>query len=275
MTAYLSSLHIYPVKSCHRVDLEAATLEPWGLAGDRRWVVVDDTGLQRTQRRVPRMALITPSYTAEGRLLLRAPEMPDLLLAPPTRAAGAEAIAVTVWRYNGAAAWAGAEADAWLSKFLGSPSRLAYMDDTSVRPTNPAYSLSEDRVSFADGYPLLLTSTSSLEQLGSWISEMGGEPVPMTRFRPNVVIAGTRAWAEEGWKRVRIGEQVFRVVKPCARCVMTTVDPERGEFTGQQPLRALRKFHRSGSDALFGMNLVPDTVGALRVGDGFEVLEAA
>jgi hypothetical protein len=87
------------------------------------------------------------------------------------------------------------------------------------------------------------------------------------------VVAGTEPWAEEGWKRVRIGEQLFRVVKPCARCVMTTVDPERGEFTGQQPLRALRKFHRDGPDVIFGMNLVPDTVGPLRVGEAFEVLD--
>ena len=273
MNAVLGSLHIYPVKSCHRVDLAAATVEPWGLAGDRRWLVVDDEGLLRTQRKVPRMALIRPSQAADGRLLLRAPGMSDLELAPPSRAAGAEQTTVTVWRFTGAAARAGAAADAWLTEFLGSPSHLTYMDDTSVRPTNPAYSLPDDRVSFADGYPLLLTSTASLEALGSWIAELGGEPVPMTRFRPNAVVAGTEPWAEERWRRVRIGGQVFRVVKPCARCVMTTVDPELGVFTGQQPLRALRKFHRDGPDVVFGMNLVPDTAGPLRVGDAFEVLD--
>lgn len=273
MTAALSSLHIYPVKSCHRVDLDAATVEPWGLAGDRRWVVVDGDGLHRTQRTVPRMALVRPSYGADGRLSLQAPGMPDLELTPPSRAGGAPSTVVTVWRYTGPAASAGAEADAWFTDFLDMPCRLAHMDDTSVRPTNPDYSLPEDRVSFADGYPLLLASTASLAALGSWIAEMGGEPVPMTRFRPNVVVTGTEAWAEEGWKRVRIGEQVFRVVKPCDRCVMTTVDPELGEFTGQQPLRALRKFHRTDRQVLFGMNLVPDTTGVLRTGDGFEVLD--
>jgi hypothetical protein len=271
--ALLTSLHIYPVKSCHRVDLDAATVEPWGLAGDRRWVVVDEDGLQRTQRNVPRMALIQPTHAANGRLSLKAPGMPDLELDPPSRADGADSTVVTVWRYNGAAASAGAEADAWFTKFLESPSRLAYMDDTSVRPTNPEYSQPEDRVSFADGYPLLLTSTASLAALGSWIAEMGGEPVPMTRFRPNAVVTGTEPWAEEDWRRVRIGGQVFRVVKPCDRCVMTTVDPELGSFTGQQPLRALRKFHRAGKKAFFGMNLVPDSVGTLRVGDEFEVLD--
>jgi len=273
MTAALTSLHLYPVKSCHRIDLDTAMVEPWGLAGDRRWVVVDEDGRQRTQRTAQRMALIRPMYDGDGRLLLRAPGMPDLALVPPSRTAGAEAIVVTVWRYTGAAAWAGAEADAWFTAFLGSPSRLGYMDDTSVRPTNPAYSLPEDRVSFADGYPLLLTSTSSLAALNSWIAEMGAEPVPMTRFRPNVVIAGAAPWTEESWKRVRIGGQVFRVVKPCDRCEITTVDPELGQFTGQQPLRALRRFHRSGNDVLFGMNLVPDTVGTLSVGDALDVLD--
>jgi hypothetical protein len=273
MTPSLTSLHVYPVKSCHRVDLDAATVEPWGLAGDRRWVVVDGDGLHRTQRTVPRMALIRPAYGVDGRLSLRAPGMPDLELAPPSRAHGAQSTVVTVWRYTGPAASAGESADAWLTAFLGSPSRLAYMDDTSARPTNPEYSQPEDRVSFADGYPLLLTSTASLAALGSWIAEMGGEPVPMTRFRPNAVVTGTEPWAEEGWKRVQIGGQIFRVVKPCDRCVMTTVDPELGEFTGSQPLRALRKFHRTDKKVYFGMNLVPDSVGALRVGDTFTVLD--
>jgi uncharacterized protein YcbX len=268
----LESLHIYPVKSCHRVDLDAAVVEPWGLAGDRRWLVVDAEGRQRTQRAIPRMALIRPEYDAGGRLNLRAPGMEDLILTAPRRGHGAATIEVTVWGFTGEAAAAGPDADEWISTFLGDASRLAFMDDTSVRPTNPAHSRPEDRVSFADGYPLLLTTTASLAALGEWIVRLGGEPVPMTRFRPNVVVDGTEPWAEEGWKRVRLGERVFRVAKPCDRCVMTTVDPERGEFTGRQPLAALRKFHRTGSEVRFGMNLLPDTVGPLRVGDEFEVL---
>jgi uncharacterized protein YcbX len=273
MTSVLSSLHIYPVKSCRRVDLEETVVEPWGLAGDRRWVVVGEDTVRLTQRTLPRMALVQPEVAAaDGRLTLRAPGMPEIELAPPLRAQGAEPVAVTVGRFAGHAASAGAEADAWFSAYLGSPARLAYMDDTSARATNPEYSLAQDRVSFADGYPLLLTSTASLSALGSWIADTGGEPVPMTRFRPNVVVEGTEPWAEEGWSRVRLGEQVFRVVKPCDRCVMTTVDPERGKFDGGQPLKALRKYHRAGKLVYFGMNLIPDTAGPLRVGDDFAVL---
>jgi hypothetical protein len=273
VNALLESLHIYPVKSCRRVDVDAASVEPWGLAGDRRWVVVDAEGLHRTQREVPRMALIRPSYSADGGLTLRAPGMEDLVLTPPRRAAGAGSTPVTIWSFTGRAAAAGPEADEWLSTFVGKPSRLAYMDDTAMRPADPRYARLEDRVSFADGFPLLLTATASLRALGEWIAGLGGEPVPMTRFRPNVVVAGTEPWAEEGWKRVRLGGQVFRVVKPCARCVITTVDPERGEFAGRFPLAALRRFHRDGQKVIFGMNLVPDTVGPLRVGEEFEVLD--
>lgn len=273
MKPIVDSLHIYPVKSCHRVDVESALVEPWGLAGDRRWVIVDADGQQRTQRAIPRMALIRPEHDGSGRLVLRAPGMEDLVLVPPLRERGAPTAIVTVWRFTGPAAAAGPEADEWISAFLGESSRLAYMDDTSVRPTNPDYSRPEDRVSFADGYPLLLTSNASLDALGDWIVGLGGEPVTMTRFRPNVVVSGTEPWAEEGWKRVRLGDRVFRVVKPCDRCVMTTVDPERGEFTGRQPLAALRKFHRDGPKVYFGMNLVPDTLGPLRVGEEFEVLD--
>ena len=273
MKPHLKSLHIYPVKSCHRIDLDAAELEPWGLAGDRRWLITDLAGQQRTQRVLPRMALIRPSYGADGRLRLQAPEMPDLELAPPRRGAGAAEAEVTVWRFTGPAARAGRVADEWVSAFLGEPSMLVHMDDTSVRPTNPDHSRAQDRVSFADGYPLLLASTASLAALGDWIAEMGGDPVPMTRFRPNVVVEGTEPWAEDGWRRVRIGGQTFRMVKRCDRCVMTTVDAERGAFAGQQPLKALRKHRREDKAVFFGVNLIPDTVGPIKVGEDFAVLE--
>ena len=272
MRPYLQSLHIYPVKSCHRVDLESAELEPWGLAGDRRWLVTDEEGQMRTQRVLPRMALIRPTYFAGGGLRLTAPGMPELELPPVARARGAAEASVTVWRFTGPAASAGKEADAWVSTFLGQPSRLVRMDDTQVRPTNPEYSRAEDRVSFADGYPLLLASASSLSALADWIVEMGGDPVPMTRFRPNVVVDGAEPWAEDSWKRLRIGEQTFRVVKRCGRCVMTTVDPEFGRFAGQQPLKALRRHRREDKDVYFAVNLIPDTVGPLRVGADVEVL---
>lgn len=273
MAPKLTSLHIYPIKSCHRVDLDTAVVEPWGLAGDRRWLIVDADGRFRTQREHPRMALIRPEYLPDGRLELQAPGMPTLRLSPPLRDQGAPEAVVNLWRHTGPAASAGPGADEWLSAFLQLPSRLAYMDDTSSRPTNPEYSGPEDRVSFADGYPLLLASASSLAALGDWIAEQGGEPVPMTRFRPNLVVEGTEPWAEDGWRRIRVGGQVFRMVKRCDRCIITTVDPELGVLTGQQPLKALNKHRRVDRKAYFGVNLIPDTVGELEIGAEFAVLD--
>jgi uncharacterized protein YcbX len=272
MTPYLKSLHIYPVKSCHRVNVDAAVLEPWGLAGDRRWLITDADGQMLSQRVLPRMALIRPTNAPDGGLRLTAPGMPELVLPAVTRLAGAKEAIVTVWRFTGPAASAGPEADEWVSTFVGRPARLVRMDDTNARPTNPAHSRAGDRVSFADGYPVVLASAASLARLGEWIAEMGGEPVPMTRFRPNVVVEGTEPWAEDGWRRVRIGEQRFRVAKRCDRCVITTVDPDLGRFAGQQPLKALRKHRREDKAVYFAVNLIPDTVGPLSVGAEFEVL---
>jgi len=219
------------------------------------------------------MALIHTGYGADGQLLLSAPGQPDLAVAPPRRSAGSATAEVSVWSFRGQAAWAGDEADRWLSRALDMPCRLAHMDDTSVRAVNPEYSRADDRVSFADGYPVLLATRASLDALNAAIAEMGGEGVPMTRFRPNLVIDGTEPWVEDDWKRVRIGDQEFRVAKPCDRCLMTTIDQERGVLAGQQPLRALRKHRRQGRRVLFAVNLIPDTVGPLTVGDRFTVLD--
>lgn len=273
MKPLLKSVHIYPVKSCRRVDLDAAEVEPWGLAGDRRWMITDADGLMRTQRVVPRLALIRPRLAENGLLHLHAPGMPDLEVVPPVRNAGAAEANFTVWHFSGPAARAGDDVNAWLSTFIGEPSMLVHMDDTAVRPVDPDYARAEDRVSFADGFPLLLASTSSLAALDGWIVATGGDPVPMTRFRPNVVVEGAEPWAEESWRRVRIGGQVFRVVKRCARCVMTTVDPERGTIAGQQPLKALRKHRREDKSVFFAVNLIPDTIGPIKIGEELEVLD--
>jgi uncharacterized protein YcbX len=277
MRPTLESMHLYPVKACRRVDTATANVEPWGLAGDRRWMVTDpEDGRRRlSQREIPRLALIRPEYDPDGRLRLSAPGIPDdLILDPPIRTRGADESVVTVGRFTGPAAAAGKAADAWLSAFLDRSVHLVHMDDTSVRNPNPDYSLPGDRVSFADAYPMLLTTTASLDALNASIEETGAEPaVPMTRFRPNFVVKGTAPWAEEGWTRVRLGSQHFRIAKRCDRCVVTVVDQERGERAGQQPLKALMKTRREANECYFGMFLVPDSVGTVHVGDELEVLD--
>jgi uncharacterized protein YcbX len=168
-------------------------------------------------------------------------------------------------------------ADAWFSELLGVPSRLVYLDDPTRRATNPLFSLPTDRVSFADGYPLLLASSGSLDDLNAHIAygprpEEG--PVPMIRFRPNLVVDGPEPWVEDGWRRIRIGDAVFRAVKGCARCAIPMTNPQTLART-LEPTTTLARIRRFDGNVWFGMNLVPDNPGVeISVGDEVEVLEA-
>ena len=275
MSVQLTDLWRYPVKSCRGEQLTQATVEPWGLAGDRRWMVVDEAGDPLTAREHPRMLLVEPRLNGPGSITFSAPDEAGLTVEV---AADAELVPVQVWESGLLASPAGEKAAAWLSEVIGRPARLVYLDDPTRRPTNPQYSRAEDRVSFADGYPLLLTSEESLDGLNQWIAEgkqASEGPVPMRRFRPNVVVAGAAAWAEDGWRRLRIGPVVFRNVKGCDRCVMTTVDPDTAA-KGHEPLFALAKHRRWDNKLWFGVNLIPDVPGpdaVLRPGDPVEIIE--
>lgn len=257
----VSALARYPIKSCRGHDLTEALIEPWGLAGDRRWMVVDPDGTFRSARTLPRMLLVEPEPDGEGGLTLRAPGLAELHVAQPV---GGELVDVEVWGDEIKATLAGDEAHAWFSAHLGTPTRLVHLDDPTRRATDPDYSSAEDRVSFADGYPLLLTTEASLAALGDLMAE---GPVSMTRFRPNVVIEGAPAWAEEGWTGVTIGAARFRMAKLCSRCVLTTIDPETA-VKGREPLASLARHRRRGKTIPFGINLIPDTPGVMiRLGD--------
>jgi len=274
MSLVVTDLYRYPVKSCRGQQLRGAAVEPWGLAGDRRWMVVDAGGEVLTARERPPMVLITP-HLRDGALLLTGPGAPDLTVPVP---AGEELIPVTVWDSKLLAAPAGAAADAWFSEVVGEPVRLVYLDDPTRRPTNPAYSQAGDRVSFADGYPLLLTTDSSLADLNEHIAagpRAFEGPLPMMRFRPSVVIGGTAAWDEDAWRRLRIGDVAFRAVKGCARCVLTMIDPDTA-VSGKEPIATLARIRRWDDGTWFGVNLIPDLNGggtSIRVGDPVEVLE--
>lgn len=266
MTVTLTGIRRYPIKSGRGHDLDAAVVEPWGLAGDRRWMLVDDDGAAVTARRHPRLILVAPEPRDDG-LLVRAPGVEPLAVPVP---GPGPLVDVRVFSDKVAATPAARAAHGWFSEVLGVPVRLVYLDDPRRRPTDPRYGRDTDVVSFADGYPLLLTTQESLDALDHLVD--GPEPLPMTRFRPNVVVAGAPAWAEDGWRRIRIGAAVFRAVKGCGRCVLTTVDPETAE-TGPEPLRTLARHRRWDGKVWFGVNLVPDTPGAvLRVGDAVAVI---
>ncbi|MDI5966725.1 MOSC domain-containing protein [Streptomyces sp. SL13] len=271
----LSSLHVYPVKSAQGAAPERADVEPWGLAGDRRWVVVNGDGRAVTQREAPRMTQVVAVPQADGGIVLRAPGTAPLTVAVPT---GGGTSRVWIFSTPVEAAGAAPEAAAWWSAFLGADLRLFHLDDPAGgRPIPPHDNRGRDdgRVSFADSHPLLLTSTASLAALNRLVARgdhAGDGPLPMNRFRPNMVVDGTGPWVEDDWRRVRVGEVVMRVVGPCARCVITTTDQEHGT-RGKEPLRTLARHRRFGGGLMFGQNLVPESGGTLRVGDTFSVVE--
>ena len=269
----LASIHIYPMKAARAVDLEESLVEPWGLAGDRRWLLVDRNGRFISQREKPPLARVIVSYeSAAGSISVSADGVAGTTITPP--APDAPLLKVTVWSSTLLAAEGGPEADAWFSAYLRCPVRLVYLDDPTRRPVNPQYGRDGDVVSFADGYPLLLTSAGSLGELSDWLAAARQPRVPMTRFRPSVVVAGAPPWAEDRWRRIRIGAVPFRVAKPCGRCVVTTIDQITGT-RGNQPLKMLGKRRRIGKDLVFGQNLIPDSGGVIRVGDPVEIMDAA
>lgn len=272
---HLDSLHTYPVKSCHRLDHHGSpvTVEPWGLAGDRRWLIVDPAGVGITQREEPTLATINPAPGAGGGLTLRAAGAPELPVAAPT----GEPHRVRVHRDELTATPAGSAADEWLTGVLGRPARLMWLDDPARRPVDPAYGTAADRVSFADAYPLLLTNTASLGAVNDWLRAAGSDegPLPMTRFRPNLVIAAADPWVEDSWLggRLAIGAVTFRVVKACGRCVMTTTDQETG-VRGKEPLRTLARHRTVNQKVIFGVNAIPDPpYGEITAGDPVTLLD--
>ncbi|MEU1308294.1 MOSC N-terminal beta barrel domain-containing protein [Streptomyces cinnamoneus] len=272
----LTAVHFYPVKSMAGCAPGEAAVEPWGLAGDRRWILATPDGRFITQRQQPRLALASAEPLPGGGVRLAAPGLAPLDVPVPPHGDEAGTTPVEIFEDKVEAVRAGAAADAWLTAYLGTEARLLHMDDPARRrPVDPRYAAPGDTVSFADGYPLLLTTTASLQELNSLIAagdHPGEGPLPMNRFRPNVVVDGTEPWAEDGWRRVRIGEVAFRVVKPCGRCVVTTTDQRTAE-RGKEPLRTLARHHRIGKKLVFGQNLIPEHTGVVRVGDAFEVLD--
>lgn len=257
------SLHTYPIKGSHRNDHDAAVVERQGLAGDRRWIVVDHDGVGVTQRDTSVLSQLHVTPVGGG-LVVRTPGMPDLHVAEP--ADGPKEF-VRVFKRKPPAPARIADDGGWFARFLGRPVRLAWQADPSGR-TVDGPSRDDDRVSLADGYPMLVTTEGSLAALNDWLVEAGEEPVPMTRFRPNIVVAGAAPWAEDDWvgRQLKIGEVPFLAAKACARCLVTTIDQETG-VKGSQPLRILGRFRNIGGGLLFGMNLLPDATGTLRVGD--------
>lgn len=265
----LTQITIYPVKSCKGISLTRAELTPYGLRNDRRWMVVDSDNSFLSQRTVPRMALIEPSITKEG-LSLRAPGMStlDLSLTPAIDLS----LTVTIWNDICQALDCGNEPAGWLSTVLGVKSRLVTFADSYERFVNPKYSGNRDQVGFADAFPLLLISSASLRNL----NERLDQPVPMNRFRPNLVVSGCEPYEEDRWQQIAVGDKMFIVSKPCARCTVPTVNQSTGE-RGSEPLTTLAQYRSGNNNAVFfGQNLINEQKsGEIVLGTAVSVLESA
>ncbi len=295
---HISEINIYPIKSLKGISLDSSAVEKRGLRYDRRWMLTDPDGMFFTQREVPRMATVSVELgsggldvSAAGFGTLHVPFEPDR----------GERQRVTVWQSTVDSEVYVGEISEWFSDVLSKRCQIVRMPETTERHVSQAFDRGRDIVSFADGYPLLLIGEASLDDLNRRISEAAEaadardpddperevpKPLPMNRFRPNVVIKGTNPFEEDGWAEIRIGEAGFRVAKPCARCPIPTIDQATGEFDGKEPLKTLATFRtakhvhpnrfqdfgHTANSVLFGENLIPESdLAMIAVGDEVRV----
>jgi hypothetical protein len=263
----LRALFVYPVKSCRGLSIEASEVDRFGLRYDRAFMVVDaESGVFLTQRDEPRLARVAPRLA--GTTLELSGAGTGSVHVPLEPADGPRRH-VQVWRHEGEAIDQGEDAAAWLSERLGRKLRLVRMPAEHARRVNPERTPFEAYTSFTDGFPFLLLGQASLDDLNRRLAA----PLPVERFRPNLLVSGAEPYAEDGWRRIRIGALELVVVKPCDRCAITTVDPILGERQGFEPLRTLARYRRAEGAVFFGQNAVHLGPGRLAVGMPVEVLE--
>ena len=262
----LSDIIVYPIKSASEISLKNSILEQRGLAHDRRWMVVDDSAQFISQRTSPEMALLKTEID-EPTLRLNAPGMAELLL-PLFQKEGTPQM-VEIWGDRCEALTADKQAESWISDYLGKRCNFVFMPDNSNRQVDQDYAIGRNQVAFSDGFPLLLISEASLLDLNSRVPE----EITMKRFRPNLVVKNTDPYQEDNWEAIRIGDCELQIVKPCSRCILTTVDPETGELSGREPLKTLANYRKFNGKIVFGQNLIPRSSGKLEVGMKVEILK--
>lgn len=269
----ISEINIYPIKSLGGISLNESVVEERGLKFDRRWMLVDDKGEFLTQREFSKMATLSVSMEKESLQVTSA--VGDSVTIPFSPNSN-EKIRVRIWQSKCDAISYDEKINEWFSDILQTKCRIVTMPKETRRKVNPIYAIRKfrDIVSFADGYPVLLIGEGSLADLNSKLEN----PVPMNRFRPNFVVKNSEPFVEDGWKKIRVGNSVFHVVKPCARCVMTTIDQKNGISDGKEPLKTLATYRlvkKSGESMInFGQNLIADNFGeTVKVGDTVEILK--
>jgi uncharacterized protein YcbX len=262
MMLRLRSIHIHPIKSHGGFAVPQARLTDRGLEHDRRWMLVDANDRFVSQRERPMLACLCTSPGANG-FRVRDVRTGDHLDLPWSLADG-PTLSCRVWDDTVRTIAAPDAWNAWFRGRTGTYVRLVYMPDDSHRPTDPTYA--DAITSLSDGFPYLIASMASLDELNRRLHASGTAPVPMDRFRPNLVVEGGTPFQEDAWGTLMIGDVLFRAVKPCSRCVITTTDQRTGE-RGPEPLRTLATFRRQGHRILFGVNAVAGTLGTITAGD--------
>ena len=274
----VSDLFVYPVKSLRGHDCKSAKLDARGLMGDRRWMLVDDRGKFLTQRDIPQLAQYRAALDDTGALTITAPDGAAHTFSPPDPT---NRLPVQVWKDSVDSALAQTVDNMWLTEKLGRVAMLVFQDHEDARKCAPGYA-PDQPVSYADGFPVLITNTASLKALNDHIASQDAEPVTMRRFRPNLVVEADTPWAEDMWARLQVGACELELVKPCRRCVVTTFDPDTGKRKGEEPLRsltALRFWRHMTPDGkaepgvYFGWNAVVRKGGAINHGDSVKVIE--
>ncbi len=278
----ISELHIYPIKSLRGISVAEAVVEAKGLQYDRRFMLVSPNGQFITQRANPQMALIDVAIDKDQLRVWHVNRPDDVLVlplvVPEQTSTSQETMSVTIWdSHDVPAMTVSAEADQWFSEVLGQPCRLVFMPETTHRAVDPEYARQDDAVSFADGYPYLLIGQASLDDLNRRLpADEPAKPLDMLRFRPSIVVTESAPYEEDTWAHFRISDIDFYGVKPCARCVLTTIDPATGQ-KGKEPLRTLATYRQWKNKILFGQNVLAGSsedlpLGILRVGQVVEVV---
>ena len=265
----LSEIYIYPVKSLGGIRLDKSEVTDRGLKYDRRWMLIDESNRFISQREYPQLAIFGVAIKEEILEITDTRNGDILVVKSSPNHSDTQSLNVTIWD-DEVEAWEVSKiANDFFTQALGMPIRLVYMHDESHRKTDAEYSLKGDEItSFSDGYPILIIGQTSLNDLNNKLAES----ITINRFRPNFVFTDGKAFEEEEWHEFKVGDIRFFGVKPCARCVMTTIDPQTGEKKSKEPLLTLNKYRKAGNKILFGQNVLISQTGSVSVGDVIEVI---
>lgn len=258
----ISEIYIYPIKSLGAVSIESCEVQTQGFKYDREWMLTDLSGNFLSQRKIPQMSFFKVSILENGLSVVHK-NFPEQILQIPFELKSPEKQMVSIWEDQLPALLVDPLIDEWFSNMLGLKCRLVRLDRENKRMVKSKYQVNGEHVSFADSMPYLLIGRSSLDELNSRLDQK----IPMLRFRPNIVFTGGAPFEEDDWKQINIGKLTFKITKPCARCVMTTIHLETGKM-GKEPLRTLTHYRQQNGKVLFGQNMITLEKGTLNIGDG-------